>query len=130
MLNFVELMKHQVDLCECKFTLNFLVLASLLACPGCAETKTVDPIQMSQPGDQDLTCGQINDQIYKNQVAGVSFANRAAKAEGSNTAFEVGTIFTLWAAMGIDLSKEDQIKMRSLQDRNQYLTYLKDEKKC
>jgi len=45
-----------------------------------------DPIQMSQPGDQDLTCAQINDQIYTNQVAAVNFVNQAAKVEGSNTA--------------------------------------------
>jgi hypothetical protein len=63
-------------------------------------------------------------------VAAVNFANQAEKIEGNNTAFEVGTIFTLWAAMGVDLSKEDQIKMRSLQDRNQYLLYLKGEKRC
>lgn len=107
-----------------------LVLLSLLVCAGCAATKTVNPIQMSQPGDRDLTCAQINDQIYTNQVAAVNFANQAAKVEGSNTAFEVGTIFVIWAAMGVDLSKEDQIKMRSLQDRNQYLLYLKDERKC
>jgi hypothetical protein len=106
------------------------VLTSVLACTACAQTRSVEPVAMSQQGDQNLTCVQLNQQIYTNQVAAVNFANQAAKVEGNNTAFQVGTIFTLWAAMGINLSKEDQIKMRSLQDRNQYLLYLKEEKKC
>ena len=106
------------------------VLASLLACAACAQTRSVEPVAMSQQGDQNLTCTQLDQQIYTNQVAAVNFANQAAKVEGNNTAFQVGTIFTLWAAMGINLSKEDQIKMRSLQDRNRYLLYLKGEKKC
>jgi hypothetical protein len=107
-----------------------LFLASLLGCAGCAQTKSVDPIPMSQQGDQNLTCTQLNQQIYTNQVAAANFATQAAKVQGNNQVFAVGTIFALWAALGIDLSEEDKIKMRSLQDRNQYLVYLKDEKKC
>ena len=106
------------------------LLALLLDCTGCAQTKSVAPIQISQPGDERLSCKQINDEIYTTQVTAINFADQAAKVEGNNTAFKVGTIFTTWAALGIDLSKEDQIKWRSLEDRNQHLLYLKAEKKC
>jgi hypothetical protein len=107
-----------------------VLLASLLGSAGCAQTKSVAPIPISQQGDQNLTCAQIAQQIRENQIAAVSFATQAEQVEGRNVAFELGTVFTAWAALGIDLSKEDQIKMRSLQDRDQYLAYLKTEKKC
>lgn len=106
------------------------ILAALLECAACAQTKSVNPVQISQPGDQNLTCAQIDEQIRANQAAAVNFANQAAQVEGRNTAFEIATIFTMWAAMGVDFSKEDQIKFRSLRDRNQYLLYLKGETRC
>lgn len=109
---------------------SVLLLASLLLSGGCAQTKSVAPIAISQQGDQNLTCAQIADQIHENQVAAVNFATQAEQVQGKNEAFEVATVFTAWAALGIDLSKEDQIKMRSLQDRDQYLAYLKRAKKC
>ena len=109
---------------------SVVLLASLLSSGGCAQTKSVVPIPIAQEGDQNLTCAQITNQIHENQVAAVSFATQAEQVEGKNEAFEVGTVFTAWAALGIDLSKEDQIKMRSLQDRDQYLAYLKKAKKC
>lgn len=107
-----------------------VVLTSLLISTGCAETKSVRPISISQPGDDTLNCAQLDQQIYVNQVAAVNFANQAAKVEDNNSAFQVGTIFMGLAALGIDLSKEDQIKYRSLRDRNEYLQYLKGAKKC
>lgn len=50
-----------------------VIVAALLGGAGCAQTKSVDPIPMSQQGDQDLTCVQINQQIYTDQVAGSKF---------------------------------------------------------
>jgi hypothetical protein len=107
-----------------------MAIAVTPALAGCAHTRTVEPVAMSQAGDEALTCGQLNDEIRQNQVAAANFANQAAEVEGKNTTYEVASIFTSLAAMGVDLSREDQIKMRSLSDRNKYLLYLKGEKKC
>jgi hypothetical protein len=111
--------------------------ARLVVCAGaclwltsCAETQTVRPVSMSQQGDEALSCAQLGDQLHKNQLAAVQFAKQAKAVESDNDTYKVASIFVSLAAMGVDLSKEDQIKARSLQDRNEYLLYLRAEKKC
>jgi hypothetical protein len=104
-----------------------IALVSLVAC---AQTRTVTPVAITQPGDEALSCPQLDTQIHDNEAAAVQFARQATKVESNNDAYKVATIFVTLAAIGVDLSKEDQIKARSLQDRNEYLQYLKAEKKC
>ena len=110
--------------------LSIAALASLLGCAGCAHTESVEPIAMAQQGDENLTCQQLKEQIADNQRAAMIFANRAAQTQGSNEVFEAVSIFSMWASFGINLSEEDKVKFRSLQDRDQYLLYLKGQKKC
>lgn len=109
------------------------VLALLLCCGSCASTKSVEPILMVQQGDQGLTCSQLDSEIYANQVAAVNFSNQARETTNSNEKLHVSEFLNAampWQELFVDLSKEDQIKMKSLQDRNQYLTFLKEQKKC
>lgn len=110
-----------------------IVLALLLDCGACASTKSVDPIPIVQQGDQGLTCSQLISQISANQAAAVNFADQARETNNNNEKLHV-TELTLpvlpWQELFVDLSKEDQIKMKSLQDRNQYLIFLKEQKKC
>src|ERR1700686_3124367 len=98
--------------------------ARLVVCAGaclylttCAETQTVRPVSMSQQGDEALSCAQLDDQIHKNQLAAVQFARQAKAVESDNDTYKVASIFASLAVIGVDLSKEDQIKARSLRDR-------------
>jgi hypothetical protein len=97
---------------------------------SCAETQTVQPVSMSQQGDEALSCPQLDDQIHKNQLAAVQFLQQAKAVESDNDTYKVASIFVSLAAIGVDLSDNDQIKARSLEDRNDYLLYLRTEKKC
>jgi hypothetical protein len=85
---------------------------------------------MTQQGDQALSCVQLDDQIHENQLAAVQFAKQARIVDADNDTYKVASIFVTLAAVGVDLSKADQIKARSLQDRNEYLFYLRTDKKC
>lgn len=108
-----------------------VVFSVLLVCTGCAHTKSVEPVAMSQNNDQNLTCSELDHQIDDNRGTAVNFANRAREVKGDNEKLAVTAVLVSgWAALFIDLSNEEKIKMRSLQDRNQYLVFLKEQKQC
>lgn len=112
-----------------RFGLSF-VFSLLLACAGCQTTKSVEPVAMSQPGDQNLACSDIDREIDQNQRNAVSYARKAKETSDQNEKVVVASFFTGWAQLYLDLSSEEKIKMRSLQDRDQYLVFLKEQKKC
>jgi hypothetical protein len=85
---------------------------------------------MSQPGDQNLACSDIDREIDQNQRNAVSYARKAKETSDQNEKVVVASFFTGWAQLYLDLSSEEKIKMRSLQDRDQYLVFLKEQKKC
>lgn len=105
-------------------------LIALALCLGCA-ARPVTPILMSQPGDDALTCAQLDQQIAANQSTAVELLQKDKQVEQGNTAKVVAaTVFSVWLAMSIDLSHEEQIMMRSLYDRNERLVSLKQQKGC
>jgi len=85
---------------------------------------------MSEPGDEALSCAQLDEKIHQNQQEALKFASRAKGVEADNDTYKIATVFVSLAVIGVDLSKEDQIKARALRDRNEYLLYLRGEKKC
>lgn len=106
---------------------SFVVLA---LCLGCA-ARPVTPVMMSQPGDDALSCEQLDQQIAANRNAAVELVRKDKEVEQGNTAKIVAaTVFSVWLAMSIDLSHEEQIVMRSLYDRNERLVALKQVKSC
>jgi hypothetical protein len=107
-----------------------LIFLLLLGCAGCQSTKSVEPVAMSQPGDQNLACSDIDREIEQNERNAVSFAKKATETSSRNENVVIASLFTGWAQLYLDLSSEEKIKMRSLQDRDQYLVFLKEQKKC
>jgi hypothetical protein len=86
-------------------------LFATLCIAGCAATH-VTPVSMTQPGDDHLTCLQLTERI-------------AAKA-----AISVVPIAGLLAIASVDLSNEEQVRARSIIDRNERLIILAHSKGC
>lgn len=110
-----------------------LRLCGLLLVPllwGCA-ARDVTPISMTQPGDDGLSCGEIRRQISANQDEAAVLLEKNQSVDRLNAAKVVGSIvLSGWIALSIDLSREEQIKMRALADRNENLAHLAVKKGC
>jgi len=88
---------------------------------------------MSQPGDEQLSCQQIDQQIQANEASAKGLVQKDKDVENNNTTKVVmsATPFIgILSAMAIDLSNEEQIKARAILDRNERLTYLRKQKGC
>lgn len=109
-----------------------LVLACALLLCGCA-AREVTPIAMSQPGDDTLTCDQLSAQVAANSTSEASYRKQDKDVENGNIAKGIGgaTPFVGPIIAGsTDLSNEEQVKARSLADRNEQLKYLAKQKGC
>jgi hypothetical protein len=89
---------------------------------------------MTQVGDDQLSCPMVIEQIKANQSAAAEFLRRNKLVEGENTAkVVVGGLLApigLLLAASADMSNEDQVKARSLIDRNERLVFLAKSKGC
>jgi hypothetical protein len=90
---------------------------------------------MSQAGDDQLDCPALIEQIKANRSAAEAFLHGKRMVEGGNVAKLVaGAIFMpiglLLPLIATDLSNEEQVKARSITDRNEWLLYLARSKGC
>lgn len=118
-------------------TLSLLALSAALS--GCKSGDAAVPVSMSQPNDGRLTCPEIQKQIDANSLEIANAIQADEKTQSMNKLLGVaamvkilatGGIGALGAETGMDFSKSDQVKFRSLTDRNERLRFLKGEKKC
>ena len=93
---------------------------------GCA-AREVHPVALSQVGDEQLSCQQIHLQIEENRAAIAPLLRQQKLTNGSNVAM---AIVGLPLAAAADFSEHDQIKARSMADRNEKLNYLAKNKGC
>ena len=110
------------------------LIAVLLCVAGCA-ARTAVPIPMAQPGDDQLTCGQLRDQIVANRAAVIEMVRKDKEVEQGNVAKHVtlalfAPLGGLLAAAATDLSNAEQVRGRSLVDRNDRLITLSRTKGC
>ena len=101
--------------------LAVLVATCVVACAA----RSVTPIAMTQSGDEQLTCLQIVGQIKTNRTAIADYLRKDKQVEQANTVFVlIGPTFL------VDLSNEEQVKARSIADRNDRLVWLGRSKGC
>lgn len=97
---------------------------------ACA-ARDVTPIAMTQPGDAALSCTEIRSKIAAGQSEAADLFEKNQSVDRMNAAKVVGSIvLSGWIALSLDLSREEQIKMRALADRNEYLAHLESKKGC
>ncbi len=88
---------------------------------------------MSQPGDQDLGCPALNQQIADNTAAAQKFLKRDHQVTEANIAKQVGgaiPIAGLLLIASTDLSNKEQVEARALADRDENLQFLAKQKNC
>lgn len=102
----------------------------LALCGGCT-TKPIEPVSISQNGDENLTCEQISAQLEENRRSSVLFEERKKQTDRNNVAAGVAGILVgpYIASAAVDLSNADQVKIRSINDRIEALEFL-GRKKC
>jgi hypothetical protein len=104
-----------------------LVLCSLLV-SGCAG-KVPKPISQYHAGDANLTCHQIRLLISDNQRKIEEMIPKQHK-KLKNTALGAAGLVIWPAWLFMDFSKAEQIEIRALQQRNNWLYTLAAEKQC
>jgi hypothetical protein len=86
---------------------------------------------MTQPTDDRMTCPEIDREMKSNQAVGAELLQKNAEVDQANAAKVAASIvLSGWFALTVDLSHEEQIKMRALADRNEALAALKAKKRC
>jgi hypothetical protein len=110
----------------------FCVAACAALLFGCAAAK-VTPVRMSQPGDENLTCEALQQELAKNSAAAEDFVRRDKNVENANIAKNVGGAIPVVGILLVgstDLSNKEQIQGRAILDRDERLTYLSKQKHC
>jgi hypothetical protein len=111
---------------------KLLLIACAISLSGCA-AREFTPVAMSQPGDSELTCPQIKQQIADNSAAEAKFQVADKQVEQGNVAKGIGSaipVAGILIAGSTDLSNEEQVKARALADRNEQLQNLAKQKGC
>lgn len=88
---------------------------------------------MSQSGDDQLSCADIDQQIKANEQAEAVLIGQDKKVEQTNVAKNVGAVIPyvgIALVASTDLSNSEQVRARALADRNQELSYLSSKKGC
>ena len=109
-----------------------LSIAGAACLSGCA-AKTVVPVAMAQPGDEEMDCVALDRQIVVNEAAAADFLHKDKQVEQNNTAKGIGGAIPglgLLLVLSTDLSNEEQIKARVLIDRDERLRFLSKCKGC
>lgn len=110
---------------------RFCTVLVLCLC-GCA-ARDVTPVRISQPGDDLLSCTDLQQQLATNRSAAETFLRDDKKVEAANTMKAIGGALP-WVGIFIsaseDLSNEEQIKGRALVDRDERLRFLVERKHC
>jgi hypothetical protein len=109
-----------------------LAAVAALAWPlaSCA-ARQVTPVAMTQPTDDRLTCSEIGREMTSNQAAAAGLLEKNKEVDQANAAKVVASVvLSGWFVLAVDLSHEEQIKMRALADRNEALALLKAKNRC
>ncbi len=104
------------------------LIAGLLALSACA-ARPVTPIAMAQPGDDQLGCAELIRQKQANQRSVDELLRKDKDVETGNAVKAVVLGGLLGTAM-MDLSNDEQVRARSLIDRNERLGLLARMKGC
>jgi hypothetical protein len=99
-------------------------VACLMAC----SQPTGQPVPMAQPGDEQLSCSEINAQMKSNLAASPDDSyRRGSIVAGALTGGVIGAVI---AANTADQTDVGQVEARSLADRNERLAFLARSKGC
>lgn len=107
-----------------------IALTQAVGLTACA-ARVVTPVAISQPSDASLTCDALDTARRDNALRAAEMLKRDQEVDSANTGKMIAAVvFSGLIAMSLDLSREEQIVMRSLLDRNARLDDLARAKGC
>jgi hypothetical protein len=107
-------------------------LFGLVSLAGCA-TPHASPVAISQPNDATRTCQELQSELVSNESSLqqlLAFDKQVSNGNAVKAVASVVPIVGLAAAASIDLSNVEQVKYRSLSDRDDRLRSLARQKGC
>lgn len=107
-----------------------LPAAAAIVCLAACAAKAVNPVEMAQAGDEQLSCAQLNQQLVANVTEINQLLPKDKQVERTNAVVLVVGVLALPLPMLLDFSNEEQVKARALLDRNERLNYLVKQKGC
>jgi hypothetical protein len=105
---------------------------TLAVLAGCA-TPHASPVAISQPNDAGKTCQELQSELVSNEASLQQLLEADKQVSNGNAVKVVASaipIVGLAAAASIDLSNVEQVKYRSLRDRDDRLRFLAHQKGC
>jgi len=106
--------------------LFFICIFFTCSCGG----RAASPVSVKRDQDQELTCTQIEYEIYqiRNDIA--ELYSQAAKSRKKKRALSVLTIFTPLAYVFSDLRKAEKVEISALQKRHNHIVMIARKKGC
>lgn len=104
------------------------VLCVVMVLTGCAGT-TPKPVPQYQPGDEQLTCQQIKQEMVDNQTKVADLIPKENKT-GKNVVLGVAGAFFLVPLLFMDFSDAEKVEVQAYQLRDNWLRNLANQKHC
>lgn len=105
--------------------LRYLLVVIIALMIGCAHTRDPQPVSLSQPSDNAMTCEQINTEYISNTET----AAAKIKKNDEDDVQDVAVGFLIWPGLA-DFKNADGIEGNTLLDRNIRLKNMAIEKGC
>lgn len=112
-----------------KYSVTLLAIAGAFGLAACA-ARTVTPVTMAQAGDEQLSCSELSNQLNINQKTADDLLHKDKDVEAGNVAKITAGAVVPGLGLAADLSNEEQVKARSIIDRNERLNFLFQSKGC
>ena len=101
-------------------TLFFVCIFFACSCGG----RTANPVSVKRDQDPELTCTQIEYEIYQIRNDITELYSQAAKSRKKKRALSMLTIFTPLAYVFSDLRKAEKIEINALQKRHNHIVMI------
>ena len=106
--------------------LFFVYIFFACSCGG----RAANPVSVKRDQDPELTCTQIEYEIYQIRNDITELYSQAAKSRKKKRALSVLTIFTPLAYVFSDLRKAEKIEINALQKRHNHIVMIAKKKSC
>ena len=100
--------------------LFFVCIFFTCSCGG----RAANPVTVKRDQDQELTCTQIEYEIYQIRNDITELYSQAAKSRKKKRALSMLTIFTTLAYVFSDLRKAEKIEINALQKRHNHIVMI------
>ena len=123
----IDITMHKTRKTFAAILMAFAVVALPLA--GCGG-RAANPIAVAHPGDKDMSCDEIEAEMYDMDARARQLMGEESRKTGKNVALGVAGLFFLVPLFFMDLSDAERHEAQAMQDRGRHLLRLYNKKDC